>query len=358
MKRKDHCGTCAEKAGLPPGSLVYVGPESHPTTLHAIHYDANSFSARRLANDQELPPLDAATAVTWVDLHGLRDVEMLGRIGQRQKIHPLVMEDILHTGQRPKAELFDDRIFLVLKMVRATTGAPAGLTIEIEQVSLVLGPGHLLTFQEREGDVFEPVRQRLRAGGGQLRKFGPDYLAYALMDAVVDQYFTVVETIGEEIERLEDSLVLDPGPESMAELHRLRRTLIHLRRAVWPLRDAVALLLREEHALIAPATRPYLRDLHDHVIRVIETIETNREMVAGLLDIYLSSVSNRLNEVMKVLTIIATIFIPMTFLTGVYGMNFRHMPELEQWWGYPAVWLVNLAIAVAMLLFFRRKKWL
>jgi len=348
-------GRAADKAGLPPGSLVYVGRRSHPTRLRVIAYDEDRVRDRALEATGRDFPLHEEAAVTWLDVTGLRDVDVLERIGRGYRIHPLVLEDILNTGQRPRVELFDDSIFLVLKMVN---GIGEDGRLDLEQVSLLLEAGSLITVQEKEGDVFGPVRQRLRAGQGRIRRAGADYLAYSLMDAVVDRYFTVLEEIGEQIEQLEDVVVFRPGPTSVGRLHHLRRNLIVLRRAVWPLREELAALMREQHDLIDPATLPYLRDLYDHVLRVIETIETGREMIAGLLDVYLSSVSNRLNEVMKVLTIIATIFIPMTFLTGVYGMNFRHMPELDRWWGYPAVWLVNLGIAGTMLLFFRRKKWL
>jgi magnesium transporter len=227
-----------------------------------------------------------------------------------------------------------------------------------EQISLILGPSFVISFQEREGDVFDPIRERIRSGKGRIRKMGADYLAYALLDAIVDDYFIVMEKLGERIEFLEEELVKRPLPETLQTIHHLKREMIFFRKAVWPLREVIGSLERGELPLVKETTRIYLRDVYDHTIQVIDTIETFRDMVSGMLDIYLSSVSNRLNSVMKVLTIIATIFMPLTFLAGIYGMNFKHMPELEWKWGYPAVWIAVILISVSMLTYFKKKGWL
>jgi len=228
----------------------------------------------------------------------------------------------------------------------------------VEQISLVLGPRFVLTFQERDNPVFEPVRDRLRKAKGRIRKLGPDYLAYTLIDGVVDSYFAILEKTGERIESLEEELVDNPSPKTSRQIHFLKKDLILLRKSVWPLREVVNALVKEDSPLIQDRTRFFLRDVYDHAVHVIETTETFREMVSEMIDVYLSSVSNRMNEVMKVLTIIATIFIPLTYIVGIYGMNFKHMPELEWSYGYPLLWLIMLGVALTMLVLFRRKKWL
>jgi magnesium transporter len=288
-------------------------------------------------------------------LDGIHQVEILEQLGECMGVHPLVLEDILNTDQRPKLEDFDDYLFIVLKMSHYDD---QNGEMEVEQISLILGPNYVVSFQERPGDVFDPIRERITNGRGRIRKLGADYLAYALIDAIVDHYFVVLEQIGEKIEFLEEELITDPTPETLQTIHNLKREMIFLRKSVWPLREVVGGLERRESPLIGESIAVYLRDVYDHTIQVIDTLETFRDMISGMLDIYLSSVSNRMNEVMKVLTIIATIFIPLTLIAGIYGMNFKHMPELEQPWGYPVVWGVMLATAIVMLIYFRRKKWL
>ena len=315
------------------------------TRISLVRYDPEKVESLEPGGVDQVFPLPEGPGVTWLHVRGLQDRETPERIGEELCLHPLVMEDVLSSGQRPKAEVYEDYIFLVLKIVGLEG---KGRRLLLEQVSLVLGRNYLVTFQEGNSTVLDPLRKRI----------GADYLAYAVMDLVVDEYFNLLEGFDEEIEKLEDRVVERPGQDVVRDLHRLRRRLILLRKSVWPLREELASLVREEHELIAGETVPYLRDLYDHVIRVIETLETMREMVSGLLDVYLSSVSNRMNEIMKVLTIMATIFIPLTFISGVYGMNFKNMPELHWPWAYPAVWLLFFAIAVFMLLFFRRKKWI
>jgi magnesium transporter len=266
------------------------------------------------------------------------------------------MEDIMNTDQRPKMEDYTDYLYIVLKMLYYDDEENK---ITTEQISLIIAPHIVISFQEGlEGDVFSPLRERLRNDKGKVRKMGADYLAYSLIDAVVDSYFMIIEKLGEKIELIEDALISDPDTETLHEIHYFKREMIFLRKAVWPLRELIGMMIREESTLIHGSTKIYLRDVYDHTIQVIDTIETLRDMVSGMLDIYLSSVSNRLNAVMKVLTIIATIFIPLTFIVGVYGMNFRYMPELEWRYGYPSIWLVMTAIGVTMLIFFKKRNWL
>jgi magnesium transporter len=295
-------------------------------------------------------------SVTWINVSGLHQVELLERLNDCFGLHPLVLEDILNTDQRPKMEDFGDYLYVVLRML--DLDKKNGNAVISEQISLILGKNFVLTFQEREGDLFDPLRERIRNGKGRLRKMGPDYLVHALLDAIVDQYFVVLETLGERIEFLEEELVTRPTPSTLQLLHRLKREMIFLRKSVWPLREVIGTLERGESSLIQASTNLYLRDIYDHTIQVIDNVETFRDMLSGMLDIYLSSISNRMNEIMKVLTIISTIFIPLTFIVGLYGMNFKHMPELESPWGYPAVLLLMLGVTIFMLFYFRRKKWL
>jgi magnesium transporter len=292
----------------------------------------------------------------WINVDGLHEVEVLGTLGERFGLHPLVIEDILNTAQRPKLEDHGEYLFVVVKSLYHGAG-PDG-DPEIEQISLVLGPTYVLSFQEREGDEFEPVRDRIRTEKGRVRQAGADYLAYTLVDLIVDQYFAVLERFGDQIESLEEELILAPTPETAHAIHHLKREMALLRKSTWPLREVIGALERSESPLIRESTKPYLRDVYDHTIQVIDTVETFRDILSGMLDIYLSSVSNRMNEIMKVLTIISTLFIPLTFIAGVYGMNFEHMPELSWPWAYPAVWLVMLVIAALMVVYFYRKKWL
>ena len=301
-------------------------------------------------------PYKNKSTVTWINIDGIHRVDIIESIGKHFGVHSLVLEDILNTGQRPKMDNYGDYLFIVLKMIYCN-----GKESEIvaEQISLILGSNFVISFQEEtEKDVFNPVRERIRSGCGRIRKMGPDYLAYALMDAIVDNYFAVLESLGEQIELLQEELIADPRPETLQAINHLKREMIFLRKSVWPLREVVSGLERGESPLIKSETGIFLRDLYDHTIQTMDTLETCRDMLSGMLDIYLSSISNRMNAVMKVLTIIATIFIPLTFIVGIYGMNFKYMPELEWRWSYPLVLLVMAAIAVSMLIYFRRKKWL
>jgi len=344
------------KSGLPPGTLVHIGKTSdRPVTISVIDYDGETFEETELLGvDQCIPYRDRPT-VTWINVDGVHRVDIVQRLGECFGLHPLVQEDILNTDQRPKLELYDDYLFIVLKMLHSD----GQQQILSEQVSLILGKGYVLSFQEgMAGDVFDPVRQRLRQGKGRTRTAGPDYLAYALLDAIVDNYFVVMEIQGEAIEALENEVSLRPLPESVRRIHAMKRRLISLRRAVWPLREVLAALQRGESELVKDTTIVYMRDVYDHTIQVMDSIDTYRDMLSGLLDVYLSSLSNRMNEIMKFLTIIGTIFIPLTFIVGLYGMNFQNMPELKWEWGYYAVLLFMAVIAGGMLLYFKRKRWL
>jgi magnesium transporter len=298
------------------------------------------------------PPTDES--VTWVDVGGVHKMEVLESFGKQFRLHPLLLEDIANTDQRPKLDDYETYLFMVMKMLSVTDRQD----IIVEQVSLVLGPNFVLSFQENGTDVFQPVRERLRGGKGRLRQAGADYLLYALIDSIVDQYFAVLEVLGEKIEALQDLVVNDPKPETLRQIHALKRQLLFLRRAVWPLREVTNNLSRSECPLLQESTKVFFRDVYDHVVQIVDTIETLREMVSASLDIYLSSISYRLNAVMKVLTIITTIFMPLTFIVGVYGMNFEYMPELQWKWGYPAVWALMATVGVGMLLAFRKKRWL
>ncbi len=346
----------AKQVGLPPGTLVHVGErKQEEVRIELIDFGPDHWEEKTLESVEECFPYMEPDSVTWVNIDGLHEVDTIRTLGEQVGVHPLVMEDIVHTDQRPKMEEYDGHLFIVARML--TQSSPSE-SIESEQVSLILGDRLLLTFQERHGDSFEPVRERLRAGKGRIRKSGADYLCYTLLDAVVDHYFTVLEGLGEHLEGLEDELMSDPGQETVQEIHRLKREMLGLRRGVWPLREVMAGLQRIETGLVAEGTRTFLRDVYDHTIQVIDTVETFRDMLGGMLDLYLSSVSNRMNEVMKVLTIIATIFIPLTFLAGIYGMNFEYMPELGWKPAYFLLLGVMAVIGGVMVYLFRRRKWL
>jgi magnesium transporter len=345
----------SKKTGLPPGALVHIGEKrAEEVKITIIDYDETHFQESEAKTTGDCLPLKDSPIVRWINVDGLHQVEVLEQLGDCFGLHPLVLEDILNTGQRPKMEDFGDYIFVVLKVLYDDRSN--GITTE--QISIVLGSSFVVSFQEVEGDVFDPIRERIRSGRGHIRKMGADYLAYALLDSVVDNYFVVLEQLGEKIEFLEEELVTNPTTDTLQIIHDLKSEMVFLRKSVWPLREIISGLERGESALIQESTGIYLRDVYDHTIQVIDTVETFRDIISGMLDIYLSSVSNRMNEVMKVLTIIATIFIPLTLIAGIYGMNFQYMPELGWRWGYPMVWLAMLVIGAIMLVYFRRRRWL
>jgi magnesium transporter len=346
----------SKKVGLPPGTIVFVGEKRREQVkLSVISYDAVNFQEKEVNTVEEALSFRNKSSVTWLNIDGVHQSDIIEQVGKSFGVHPLALEDIANTGQRPKMEDFIDYIFVVLKMLRFDEKENQTKT---EQVSMVLGPDFVVSFQEREGDVFDIIRERLRNNKGRIRKMGADYLVYALIDAIIDNYFTILEKLGETIEDMEDKLVTSPTSETLQTLHDLKREMIFLRKSVWPLREVVNRLERSESPLIKKSTRVYFRDVYDHTIQVMDSVDTFRDMLSGMLDIYLSSISNRMNEIMKVLTVIATIFIPLTFIVGIYGMNFKYMPELGQRWGYPAVLILMLAITIVMLIYFRKKKWI
>jgi magnesium transporter len=347
----------SEKSGLPPGSLVHVGRRmAEKARITAMVYDASQLLEEELEAIGEAFPLSEAPTVTWINIDGIHQVQVVEDLGERLGLHPLVMEDILNPEQRPKMEDLGGYLYLVLKMLDWDDARGEMTT---EQMSVLVGENYVVSLQEHPGgDVLDPIRLRIREAKGSIREEGPDYLAYAILDGVVDRYFGVLEGLGERVEDLEEELVAHPTPDTLQALHDLRRQMIFMRKAVWPLREVVGGLERGGSRLIRDSTHVYLRDVYDHTVQVMDAVETLRDMLSGMLDIYLSSISNRMNEVMKVLTVFASVFIPLTFIAGVYGMNFTYMPELAWRWAYPSLWLVMAAVAVTMLVYFRRKRWL
>jgi len=347
-------GARPEQPGSPPGTLTQRGEgKVERPKLTIITYDEAAFEEREIALDQAAQYASVGRTL-WLNVDGLGDVEVLRELGRIFEIHELILEDIVNTGQRPKVEEHDDCFFVVLKMIYGNRQRD---DIEAEQVSLIVKKGVIISFQEREGDVFGMIRDRLRSAKGRVRKTGADYLAFALMDAIVDNYFVVMEQLGDQIEILESEVLEEPGTQTAGKLHALRTRTILLRRSIWPLREVVSGLMRAESKLVHKTTLAYMRDLYDHTIQVVETLETYRDMLSGMLDLYLSSVSNRMNEVMKVLTMIATLFIPLSFIAGVYGMNFQNMPELTWRWGYAGALALMAAVAATFLVFFKKKRW-
>lgn len=338
-----------------PGSLIHVGEErTEKPKISIIDYDKDNFQEKVVDTVEECFPLKDKSTISWINIDGIHQIDIIEKLGKHFELHPLVMEDIVHTTQRPKMEDYDSYIYIVLKMLRLEDDD----NVKGEQISIILGKDFVLSFQEIEGDTFNSVRERIRNSKGRIRTMGADYLAYALIDSIVDNYFIIIERFGDILEELEDKLIENPGPGTLQSIHDMKKEMIYLRKSIWPLREVINGMERTESALFNEATFRFLRDVYDHTIQVAETIETYRDILSGILDVYLSSVSNKMNEVMKTLTIIATIFIPLTFLAGMYGMNFSYMPELDWKWGYPAVWGINITIFLGMYIYFRKKNWL
>jgi magnesium transporter len=344
------------KAGLPPGSLVYVGEDrAHRTRIALMDFDEARLTERQVARVDECLEFKDGTSVTWINVDEVHEPGVLERFGRVFGFHNLMLEDILNTDQRPKVEDHGDYIYLVLKMLewRQDTG-----DVDIEQLSLVVGPRFVISFQERAGDFFDPVRARIRESVGRIRKLGADYLAYALLDSVIDQYFLVLERMGERAEALEDVVMTEPGPGTLARIHALKREMIFLRKAVWPLKEVIASLRHLDTPLVAKSTHIFLRDLQDHIEQVVEGIDTLHMLLADLMDTYLSVVSNRTNAVMRVLAVLSAVFMPLTFVTGIFGMNFHDMPPLDWHWGFIGSLAGMVALALVMIVYFRRKGWL
>jgi len=342
-----------------PGDIVHLEDyKYHPTQIDVIDYNNDSLTENQDAELEKFTELIDKDSVTWIDVKGLEDIGLLKEIQTRFKIHPLVIEDLLRPYQRPKLEIYDDHLFIIMRLVHKEKDFLS------EQNGLVIGKNYLITFQEFPGDVFDPVRQRIKEGRKRIRLAGADYLSYSLLDTVIDSYFPILEELGDELEELEDRILANSEHDNLQSLHRRKRVLLVLRRSAWAQRETIGQLQREELEFISPETRIFFRDSYDHAIRILEIIEGYREMATSLTDLHMTSISNRMNEIMKVLTVLGTIFLPLTFIAGVYGMNFDiesspyNMPELYWYWGYPAVLLLMLVIAVGLLFFFRRKKWL
>jgi len=345
----------SKKAGFPPGTLVHLGERlAEHATITVTGYDETRSVERTITDIAELESFLKTYAVTWVNVDGLHDVNIIEQLGNRFHLHPLVMEDILNTTQRPKAEDLEDYLFVV---VRALQFGEENTDVKSEQVSLILGANYLISFQESGTKLFDGIKERIRIGKGRLRKNGPDFLAYSLLDAIVDNYFVILEKLGEQIELLEEELVSRPKPDTLQTIHTLKIQMIFMRKSVWPLREVINRLLDEDSHLVQPATVPFLRDVYDHTIHAIDTMESSRDIISGMLDIYLSSVSYRINAVMKVLTVIATFFMPLTFLAGWYGMNFKTMPEYDWPYGYVMVICMAISIVICMSIYFKRKEW-
>ncbi len=346
----------SKSRGLPPGALIHIGEKkTDKIKISVLDYSLGKYDEKEIKKIEDCYSFKRKPSITWINIDGLHEVDVIEKIGKYFDIHPLVLEDILNTDQRPKMENYEKYIFLVLKMLYSDDKTNE---IHSEQVSLVLGNNFVISFQETIGDVFDSVRERIRGSKGRIRKMGSDYLAYSLIDAIVDNYFIILEKIGEKIESMQEDIIKNPNPQNLNHIYKLKRDMIYLRKSVWPLREVINGLLRGESKIIKKSTNIYLRDLYDHTIQVIDTVETYRDMISGMLDIYMSSISNKMNEVMKVLTIFAAIFIPLTFIVGVYGMNFQYMPELSIEWAYPAIWVVIISVSVTLLAYFKHRKWI
>ncbi len=343
-------------AGLPPGTAIYTGdvPKGEKVFVNLIDYKGHLVSEKEITDPKECSLYTKQDTISWIDVEGIHDVSLVQSITDSISIHPLVVEDILNVEQRAKMEEYDGYIYLVLKMFHL------GKTDEIipEQVSIILAKNYVVTFQEGvEGDTFQEIRNRIRNNKGIINNMTSDYLVYSIIDSIIDSYFTILEVFGDRIERLEEELVNNPQKRTLTEIYRIKREMLYIRKSIWPLREAISRLERGESELVSRNTHLYLRDVYDHTINVLDTIETYRDMLSGMIDIYLSSISNRLNETMKYLALISTIFIPMTFIASIYGMNFELMPELKWAQGYWFALSLMAAIGIGFYIYFKKKKW-
>jgi len=340
-----------------PGTIGYVGKrkKAESIKMHLLDYNQEELTEREVKDIKESLPFKKKPTVTWLNISGVHNTEIIEEVGKYFDIHPLVLEDIANTTQRPKFEEYDDYLFTILKMVYFDKEKKE---IVIEQVSLIVGRDYVISFQEKKQDVLEPLRERIRSSKGKIRRLGSDYLIYGIMDTIIDHYFLILEDIGEHMELFEDKLILNPEQKILNEIYKLKQELVFLRKSIWPTREVVNAWQKAEHKLIDEGVSIYFRDVYDHTIQVVETVETFRDMVAGMLDLYLSTISNKMNEIMKVLTIFAAIFILLTFVAGVYGMNFEFMPELTWHWAYPVWWAVIIILVLGMVMYFRKRKWL
>ena len=343
------------KTGLPPGSLIHIGDKKNKDVQIRIfsyteeNYEENLIEINKLS---QLLPLKSG--IHWIEVEGIHDVDIIKELGDVFGLHPLVLEDILNTDHRPKIENYDNYAYIVAKLLLYDEKESEFTT---EQESFILGENYIISFSERKTEIYDKVQERIRQGVGHTRKMGADYLLYSLLDVIVDNYFDVLESLSDEIELAEDELISNPSPETLKAIHKFKKQMLYMHKAVWPLREVIGVLERNEITLMKESNSIYIRDLYDHVIQIMETVETLRDILSSMLDMYLSSISNRMNEVMKILTMISTVFIPLTFIVGLYGMNFKYMPELSWTFMYPVVWVIMISIAVLMLSFFKKKKW-
>jgi magnesium transporter len=346
----------SRKTGLSPGTLIYIGERTaEKTRIHLVEYDPENFRELELAHIEECRPAREKAGVVWVNVIGLRDVEVIEQVGNRCGLHPLLLEDVLNINQRPKLEEYDGAVAVI---VNALGYDKERDQVAKEQVGLVLGPGFVISFQERDTGLFDSVKQRIRTSKGHIRHSGPDYLLYALLDSIVDTYFEAIEAVQDQLESIEADLLSNPTHDTLRAIQQMKTETMILRKSIWPVREMAGRLERGDFALIEHSTLLYLRDIYDHSIQAADTTESLQEVLAGMLEIYLSSLSNAMNAVVKGLTLVATIFLPLTLLVGIYGMNFDYMPELQVKWAYPAVWIVMIGTTVGMLVYFRRKRWL
>jgi magnesium transporter len=345
-----------KKVGLAPGSMVYTGKKVEQRLfIESFNYNQNNYQEKELENVEEAFAFKISSPISWINLNGLRHVAEIEKIGNHFNIHPLVLEDIVNTAQRPKIDEYEDYLFIVLKMLYYDDNE----NIVSEQISFILGKCYVITFQESEGDVFDTVRERIRHGKGRIRTMDADYLLYALLDAIIDHYFIIIETLGNKIEDLETDVFNGVQDDNIPkQIQDLKREILRVRRAINPLREVISRIERHESALISEKTRTFFRDIYDHIIQVSENIDIYREMVWSLMDMYMTTISNKMNEVMKVLTIMASIFIPLTFIAGIYGMNFDYIPELKYKYSYFILWGIFILIVLGMVVYFKRKKWL
>lgn len=356
MAKAKSLSSSFEKSGLSPGSLIHVGEVfDNDTMITLINYDAETLEQKTITRVEEILPYKDLSSTTWVNIDGLRDVELIRSIGQQFKIHTLVLEDILHTHQRSKFEDFDSYLFMVVKNLSLGLGE---FSIEYEQISLLVFENFIFTFKEKPTLLFDPIKLRIQNSKGRIRHFGSDYLAYVVLDTVVDEYFALQDALDDLIEQIEDELLIEPTTATLSTIQQIRRELIFVRKSISPLRETLSGIHRSDSPLIDEKNRRYFADVYDHAIRVIESMESYRELITGMMDIYLSSVNNKMSETMKVLTVFASIFIPLTFIAGVYGMNFEYMPELKLRWAYPALWCFFITISISLMVYFKRKKWL
>ncbi len=345
-----------KKSSSLPGTLEYTGERIEvPTKINLIKYNEQKILEEEIKSPEDYSTIIDEKSISWINIDGFQQLGIIAKIGSFYKIHPLVLEDILNVNQRPKIELFDNYICIILKLIEFEKNTNE---LSTEQISIIFGSNLVISFKEKESEIFIPIAERIQAAMGQIRKMKSDYLVYSLLDIIIDDYFEKLEKLGERIEILEVELIEKPTTKTLNEIYNLKNNFITLRKSIWPLREIINRLLRRESPLIHEHTEIYYRDIYDHIIQIVDTIEIYRDMLSNMLDIYLSSVSNRMNEIMKVLTIIATIFIPLTFITSLYGMNFINMPELNWDLGYPMILILLLIIAISMLIYFKKKKWL